>query len=494
MTPTREPADHEMARVVRDWLRETALTGPEAQRGIDKLLTDFPTTPQRRRWWRIAWPDRGRDVSRSVTGRGTTSPGRSSAMYGPIRLVVASMIVAIVGGIALIRFVEPPPPLVLLSGATLVVAPEGSADFTTIAAAVEAAADGDTIQVMPGHYRESVPVVGKDLTITGVGDRDAIIVEAMMAAPPAAALQADAARDTSIASTAAFDWAFFLLDTSTTLSNLTVIGQEEGTAIPIAGEGSAPTLDGLVIRIKGQWTGGHAPVWWDAGAGGVLRNSVVEGFIGVRSAADVILEDNEMPSTCVLVWQTGAHATIRRNDIRDCPYGFGIKVERGSAIIEGNDIAIAESDPGLPSAYSEGRVGILVVFDDAPTTVRDNTVHDSAIGISAGNLASAEIIGNQVHGNAVGINASSDDVTLRDNMVNGNTVGVTVGLGSPTLAGNTITGNESGLRIGRGTPTLTGNTICDNGTNLFYGGEGEPPPTAGNEICPDASPAASSGS
>ena len=140
--------------------------------------------------------------------------------------------------------------------------------------------------------------------------------------------------------------------------------------------------------------------------------------------------------------------------------------------------------------YSDGRVAIQLLFGDALTTIRDNVVHDSGTGISAGDLVSAAITGNQVQRNAVGIAASSDDVTLRGNIVHRNSVGVAVALGSPTLARNCITDNVSGLRIGRATPILTDNTICDNGTNLFYGGEGQPPATTGNQICPDASPVA----
>jgi parallel beta-helix repeat protein len=485
MNPTHEPPmDQDMTPRVRDWLRESALTGPDATRGLDKLLTDFPTTPQRRRWWRIAWPNRGRDVSRSVTGYGSTSSGRSPAMFGPFRLAVASIILVIVGGFALVRLAEPSPQPPLLAGATLVVAADGSGDYTTISAAVTAAADGDIIQVMPGHYLESVAVVGKDVTITGVGDRDEIIVEAISTAAPN-----DPADEPDVSS-----WAFFLMDTSSTLSNLTVVGQERGTAIPISGVGSAPVLDGLVIRLNGQWTGDHTPVWWTDGAGGALRNSVVEGFMGVSTNAGVIIEDNEMPSTCIVLWDPGAQATIRNNTIRDCPYEFGIKIEQGSAIIEGNDISVAEAPPGPHSSYSDGRTGIVITSHEAGTVVHDNDIHDNTRGIGASlpsnSQVRAEIDGNRVVNNVLGITVASDHITLRDNTVTGSTAGVLVSGGSPTLTGNTITGNKTGLQVGRATPTLTGNTICDNGANLSYEGDGEPPSTEGNEICADTASAA----
>ena len=292
-------------------------------------------------------------------------------MFGPFRLAVASVILAIVGAVShLCDLAQPSPPPGLSSGATFVVAQDDSGDFTTISAAVAAAADGDTISIKPGHYLESVAVVGKDVTITGVGDRDQIIVEATMAPGP---------NDPPDAPDP-FNWAFYLVDTSSTLSNLTVIGQEEGNAIPITSAGSAPTLDGLVIRLNGEWTGNHVPVWWDAGAGGVLRNSVVEGFMGVSSNAGVIIEDNEMPSTCITLWDSGAQATIRNNVIRDWPYEFGINIEQGSAIIEGNDISVAEAPAGLHDGYSHGRAGIAHTSREEGTVVHDNDIHDSRVG------------------------------------------------------------------------------------------------------------------
>jgi hypothetical protein len=43
-------------------------------------------------------------------------------------------------------------------------------DFPTIQAAVNAAANGDTIEIAAGTYREQVTINGKDLTVHGAGD------------------------------------------------------------------------------------------------------------------------------------------------------------------------------------------------------------------------------------------------------------------------------------------------------------------------------------
>jgi pectin methylesterase-like acyl-CoA thioesterase len=51
----------------------------------------------------------------------------------------------------------------------------GSFNFSTIQAAVNAAGNGDTIEIAAGTYREQVTVSGKDITIHGAGAGQTII-------------------------------------------------------------------------------------------------------------------------------------------------------------------------------------------------------------------------------------------------------------------------------------------------------------------------------
>ena len=71
--------------------------------------------------------------------------------------------------------------------AVLTVGLGGTFDFSTIQAAVTAAANGDTISVAAGTYREQVTVDGKAITLQGAG-RGQTIIES----PDAAALVSNA--------------------------------------------------------------------------------------------------------------------------------------------------------------------------------------------------------------------------------------------------------------------------------------------------------------
>lgn len=367
---------------------------------------------------------------------------------------------------------------------TIIVDQSGAGDFTSIAEAVAAAPDGHTILVRPGRYVESVAVIGKDLTITGDGDRDAIIIEAASTTLPANA-------EVILEVTGPHAWAFFLSDTSTHVENLTILGQTLGDAVLHMGPGTSPILEDLVIRMLGEPTGGWGSLSWYDGAGGTVRNSLVEGWLSIGPDAVVTVEESDLPRTCVVAWDAGADITIRDSVIHGCPYEKSIDIaSTNSALIEGNDIWIEDYQTSELGFFSEGRPAIITYGTGPGTiTIRDNEIHDSIYGIwvSEGDPP-VEIVGNRIHDNVTGVAGAGDGATLTANtIVRSSGSGVAIkGGADPMMDGNTIRENAIGVSIGVGSnPVLRGNTVCDNEQNVRLPMDATLD-LADNEICEDA--------
>jgi hypothetical protein len=401
-----------------------------------------------------------------------------SPMVRIAAIMVATLLLALVvagAGIAGSRL--------LASDGTIVVAADGSGDFTSINEAVEAAADGDTLLIRPGIYVESVRVAGKDLTIRGDGDRADIVVEAALSASPDVFGDWERYADE-------MGWAFYLQDTDSLLSNITVVNPHPGVGITVAGQGAAPTLEALDVRSTTPWDDLHpadtlrSPITWTQSTGGTLRDSIIEGYVVVALDADVVLEGNQMTDTCLWILGPDGHATLRDNVVRGCPFEFAVRVS-GSATVEGNDLSVAEDQLGV--GYSAR--GSVVVVDSFPnvgnhTVIRANDIHDGTTGVEVFPNREVDISDNRLHDLVTGMSVSASEAHIAHNVVTATGTGVFVVENSPALESNVIEGNEVGLRVGLAQPVLTGNRICDNETNLQVTGRTQPS-TEGNEICPD---------
>ena len=69
-----------------------------------------------------------------------------------------------------------PPVVERLGDGPIIVAADGSGDYTTIQAAMDAAVEGTTIKVQPGTYVEAL-VLEKDIVIAGQGDGSEVVIE-----------------------------------------------------------------------------------------------------------------------------------------------------------------------------------------------------------------------------------------------------------------------------------------------------------------------------
>ncbi len=335
-------------------------------------------------------------------------------------------------------------PTVVPRGRTITVGELGHADKTSLGAALAIAADGDTILVRPGTYREHV-VIRRDVTIAGDGPRDTVIIE------PLSDTYRDADGQTRQAGV-------FLLGSDATLRDLTIRATEQTDAPAIVVIGGEPRLMRLlVIRETGRRPG----LVVRGGTTAVISDSEFRSLVRIEEGASPTLRDSAL-SAGLVIQDPGTSPAIEGNVIRATGDAVDIASDT-SPLLLGNDI---QADSG---ASSEG-VGVRVRSSEA--VLRGNTLHDSGVAAlvdRAGPL-------------------------LEDNVIVGNGTGVRVPCAAPNLVGNRIEANATGIEIGDvctiNAPgeapirlQLQGNTICDNGRDLV--GLDAAEHREANEICDD---------
>lgn len=378
--------DHDLEYRVTEVFDATA-----PSRGPDDLLEDvFAVTGSMRprpRWWASLTEKPMRYDSGLVSGSPTVRA--AGLLAATLLLVVALAGVALAGA------------RLLGDGRTYVVSPDGSADFTTIGEAVARAADGDTVVVRPGVYREDL-VIETAITLRGEGARDAVVVEPTGSGPrvtvdrstPAETslpigidLQLSDARLENLSIRAALPLVGVRVNggepslADVAISIADADGDQVEVALLLAG-GSTSSLEGLALdqRLQlreasstslvrsdlqaaveilgpGRATISHSRFGPDSGLlvtdgaqGQATRNEFRGSGIVVASASDLELEGNtirDVGRTAVTISHDGTVARIRGNDIRDSRAGVaigpGTDVILAENIICGNDTNVLES-------------------------------------------------------------------------------------------------------------------------------------------------------
>ena len=349
----------------------------------------------------------------------------------------------------------------LLAAGPHVVDANGDGHYTSIQAAVDAAADGDEIVVKPGTYAEAVTIEDKSVSIRGDGPVEEVILEL---------------DDATLIT---------LNVTDSEISNLTLRGDNDTTGVSIL-EG-APVLSGLVfdgtgVAYQGGEIGKGSSLNIAGGTASVLDCQFLGGGeVMVTFDADVLLEGNEFIDGPHLdLNDPGDEAVVRGNTFsgsHDRAMGlFG----ESTMLIEGNTVNGAGGD------------GITVGWQSSPghdPMIRDNVISGTAIGIMVFPDTNPVVEGNRISSSTTGIRSMGGPVSYTDNELTGNDAGIRL-WGSPRLDGNTIEDGGVGLTVSGedSTPMLTGNTICGNEQNVFVSELSDAPPLEydeTNEICED---------
>ncbi len=325
----------------------------------------------------------------------------------------------------------------------ITVCPDGTCDYTTIQAAVDAAGEGDLIKVAEGVYAGVSIRPRDDILHTGVVTQVVYI-------------------DKSVNIQGGYSTDF--AEPPDPAAHPTIINpQGQGRGVYITGYIS-PTIAGLQItQGDARNQGGlFSNLDFDSG-GGVF---VISATATIR---DCLIFSNTVDAPGFESGQGGGiylvndYSLVQNNDIRlntTSTYngqGGGLFLNQSSARIENNRI----EDNSLGTLVDGGG---LYAYNGSPTVI-SNTITGNQVARSGGGLVfygRATIAGNTIEGNIAGVEG-----------------GGLYGYGALTITNNTFYSNTGasggGLHLQSGTYEVSGNTILSNtavGGNFNQGGGG----------------------
>jgi hypothetical protein len=357
-----------------------------------------------------------------------------------------------------------------------IVAPDGSADFRTITAAIEAAADGDSIRIRPGVYPESLHI-DKAITLRGVRWSDDVVI-----APPADDLLFRDLDGEDRPVVIHVDGA------DATIRNLS-IEPELGSAVLLLLDGGAPTVREVhapgFVAVRGDAdarieasTLGRVSLWGPNET--VLRGNTVDDMIWASQGARTRIEDNLVLDRPIQA-DRGANVEIVGNTVRPLDDEVGINVLHGATIarvtwnsIEGGwlGIHLEVTKVGLVDGNVLRGQDVGMLIKQTRTVVRGNDIAEVADrGITlVGDGIHAE--GNIVVGGRAGLVIEAPDeypaellidepTRVTGNELTGASHYGMVVLGHAVIEGNSICGGREPLRVIGGEPVVGTNDLCE---------------------------------
>lgn len=381
-------------------------------------------------------------------------------------LLIAAMAVAGVAGKNL-----------LAADGTIIVDPEGRGNFGTIAEAIAAAEDGDTVLIKNGTYRESV-MVDKDISLVGES-RDGVILEfgaGCTLSGEGFEIEQTCPPEVPLLDRVTFlppgPFALHLLDSNATVSDLSFRHLSNGYGLYV--NGGAPSISGVTF------------------ADNTRENTVGDAWVMLRGGTSATVADSDLGIAPIEI-EEASPATIENNIVgallSNAPWDEPI-VLRGntvSGIIWADGMHVIE-DNVIDLVNDEFESAGILITSGVGWTVKGNTVKNSTnptgaidIGPPAG---VGEIIGNTVEDSFLGISLSND-TRIEGNTVRDGDIGIRVSGSSSEVLGNTVEGmSRTGFEIGLGgSPTLRDNVGCGSTTDLLVAQRTDAVIDESNEFC-----------
>lgn len=301
--------------------------------------------------------------------------------------------------------------------ATVYLAADGSGDYASLEAAVEAVPPGSTIELEAGSYRLAEPLdIDKSLRLVGGGlDETFVISEAaghvirVTGSGPFSATEITFLHEGEVAAdVVAVDGVQFAFARCRFTGASHAEGEEERAGLRILGESIG------VVQDSEASANVSIGIWIDGQAQAQIEQNRIT--------------DNTLIG---LLYTGSARGTASQNDILGNE-AAGIQVKgQAQPALEGNDC-------------SNNGSGILYLDASAGTARQNKCWTNTFVGISVGNEARPVLEGNACSENAYGIvYGGSEGGVARGNKVSGNTVGLLIGEDAkPELEGNEIHDNE----------------------------------------------------